>query len=328
MKRSICLLLLIHFSAQFVVASDSVNRQAAVVRLEQAVSKTNIFELPSFAMEADVQIEEQGKLVKGTYELLWNGPDQWREDIRVPGFTEVQIGGVGTIWVQRTTDFIPIPIYNLREALGFGPTAGSPQSMWLVRLALTPKETIKGAHQRTEHGDKLTCFEIENELKASSESCVNDASETIARSSSLFADTALQPVGKKIFPRVLVFHHGDKVVAKINVTELTSPAQFSRDTFAAPPGTAPRAGCMNPLAPRLVIREAPEYSSIARQQRHQGTVSFYALISKDGALQLRRLLESAGSDLDDSSKRALSHWHYDPAICNGQPVEVETVLQV
>lgn len=279
-------------------------------------------------MEAEVQIEEQGKLLNGTYELLWNGPDQWREGIRVPGFSEVQTGGNGTIWLQRSTDFIPVAIYNLHRALGFGSTAGSPQSMSLVRLALTPKDTIKKAYQRKEHGDKLTCFEIENELKHSSETCVNDTSETIARSSSLFADSNVQPVGERVFPRVLVLHHGDKVVAKVNVTELTSPAQFSRDAFTVPAGVAPQAGCMNPAGPRLVDRQAPEYPSIARQQRHQGTVSFDALIGKDGTPRLRRLLESAGSDLDDSSKRALSHWRYDPAICDGQPVEVETVLQV
>jgi len=329
MKHGICLpLVSLLFFPHIVAASDSVNRQEAVARLEQAVSKTNIFELPSFALEADVEIEEQGKFMKGTYELLWNGPDQWREGVRIPGYNEVQIGGKGTIWLERSTDFIPFMIYNLRQALGFGSTADLPQAMALVRLSLTSKDTITKTHQRKEHGDLLTCFEIENELKSSSETCVHDATGTIARSSSLFADGNLEPVGRKVFPRLLIYHRGHKLVAKVDVTELTSPAQFSPDTFTARPGVAAHAGCMNPLPPRLVNRQPPEYPSIARQQHHEGTVVFGALIGKDGALQLQRLLESAGSDLDDSSRRALSHWRYDPAVCNGQPVEVETVLQV
>jgi len=197
--------------------------------------------------------------------------------------------------------------------------------MLLVQLPLTPRDTIKKTKERKEHGDKLTCFEIESEQKHSSEICVNDSSNTIARDSS---DSNLQPVGGKVFPRLLTLHHADKVVAKVNVVELASPAQFPPDTFTPPTGVSPQAGCMNPLLPHLVKAQTPEYPAIARQQHHQGTVSFDVLIGKDGAPRFRKLLESAGPDLDDSSQRALSQWRYDPAMCNGQPVEFETVLQL
>jgi len=296
--------------------------------LQQAISKTDIFELPSFVMKADVRIEDHGKIASGTYELLWNGPDQWRERISVPGYSEVQTGGKGLAWVQRSADFIPLPIYTLRQALGFGPSGGSPQSTSLVRLALSSRDTVKKTSRRKKHGDDQTCFEIEDSQKHSSEICVNDGSGTIARPAFMFADSDLQPVAAKVFPRVLILHHDSEVVAQVNVGELASPVTFPPDTFTPPPGVSPHGGCMNPSLPNLVKRQQPEYPMPARQQRHQGTVSFDALIGKDGVLQLRRLVESAGTDLDDSSKRALSQWRYDPATCNGQPVEVETVLQV
>src|SRR5271167_2790382 len=143
MKRCIWLIILSFAVGQSLNASDADQQQEAIARLQQAISKTDIFELPSFVMKADVRIEDHGKIASGTYELLWNGPDQWRERISVPGYSEVQTGGKGMVWVQRNTDFIPVPIYTLRQALGFGPSAGSPQSMSLVRLALTPRDTIK-----------------------------------------------------------------------------------------------------------------------------------------------------------------------------------------
>jgi TonB family protein len=319
--------LLLFLCALLAGASDNVNRHEAVTRLEQAVSKTNIFELPSFLMRADIQIEENGKLVDGTYELLWNGPDQWREGIRVPGYTEVQIGDKGTVWVKRSTDFIPVPVYNLHQALGFGSTTGVPQSMSLVQPALSPKDTIKKEHERKDHGEKLSCFEIDHGNNLSSEVCINDASGIIVRSS-LFSDGDLQPVGTKVFPRVLILHHGSHVLAKVTVSKLASPVQFPPDAFAPPSGITPQAGCMNPIAPRAADKPSPVYPRSARQEHHQGTVSFEVSIGKDGVPQLRRLLESAGSDLDDSTKRAISRWRYDPAMCGGQPVEIETVLQV
>jgi TonB family protein len=328
MKSRLYLTLLFLFSAEFAGASNGLNRQEAAACLAEAVSKTNIFELPSFVMKADVQIELGGKLVDGTYELLWNGPDQWREGIRVPGYTEIQIGGKGTVWVQRSTDFIPVPIYRLHEALGFGSTASSPQSMSLVQPVLTPKDTIQKQHERKEHGDKLTCFEIEDELKISSEVCVDDTSDTILRTSRMFKDSDLQPVGTKIFPRILIMHRDDHVEARVSVSKLTSPAEFPPGAFTPPSGISPQAGCMNPLLPRLVDKVVPKYPPNARQQYREGTVTFDVLIGKDGITQPRRLLKSAGSDFDDSTERAISHWRYDPAMCSGQAVEVETVLQV
>jgi len=328
MKRFTYLIAFGVVSTQLICASDPPKQQEAISRLERAISRTNIFELPSFAMKADVQVDNHGKLINGSYELLWNGPDQWREEITFPGYSEVQTGGKGTVWVQRSVDFIPVAIYTVRQALGFGSTVGLPESMSLVQLALTPNDIVKKTSKRKERGEELTCFGLESEVKHSWEICVSDNSDTVVRPPFMFVDSNLQPVGNKSFPRVLSLHHEDDVVAKVNVSSLTSPAEFLSDAFTPPAGVSPEAGCMNPKLPRLVKKQAPEYPQAARSLRHQGTVSFDVLIGKDGVPQFRKLVESAGADLDDSSKHALSHWRYDPALCGGQPVEVETVLQV
>ncbi len=328
MKSCICFVAMILGLGQLLGASEPINQQEAIARLERAISKTNIFELPSFAMKADVEIEDHGKLVKGTYELLWNGPDQWREGIAIPGYTEVQAGGKGTIWVQRSVDFIPISIYTLHQALGFGSSVGLPQSMSLVQLALTSRDTIKKTSTRKDHGDELTCFEIEDERKHSSEICVSDSTETVVRAPFMFADSDLQPVGAKTFPRLLILRHGKEVVANVKVSELASPAQFPPATFSPPAGVSAEVGCMNPSMPHVVKKPAPEYPTTARQQHREGTVSFDVLIGTNGIPQIRKLIERAGIDLDDSSRNAVSLWRYDSATCNGKPVEVETVLQV
>jgi TonB family protein len=312
----------------FLGGSDTAKQQEAIARLEEAVSKTNIFELPSFAMRAEVHVENHGKMMDGTYELLWNGPDQWKERTSLPGYSEVQIGGKGAVWLQRSPDLIRFPIHNLQQALGFSSSVGSPQSMSLVQLGLTPNDTIKKTNKRKDHGDKLTCFEIENEQKYRPEICINEGSGIIARATPYYSDADLQPVGGRVFPRHLSIHHGNETVAEVNITELSTPAQFAPETFTPPTGVVPQAGCMNPTMPRLVKRQNPEYPPIARQQRRQGLVAIDALIGKDGVPRTRRVVESAGPDFEASSLHAVSQWRYDPAMCNGQPVEVETVVTV
>src|SRR5436190_24079139 len=67
-------------------SSDDASRGKALI--EQAREKTNIFSLPSFRLKARVRLDNFGKPLDGTYSLLWNGPDQWREEIAFPGYSE------------------------------------------------------------------------------------------------------------------------------------------------------------------------------------------------------------------------------------------------
>src|SRR5438105_4028525 len=104
MKRLMLLIAVIALWQRHSAASDDpAKSQDALRRIQEAVAKTNIFELPSFEMKASVQIESQGKLLDGSYQLLWNGPEQWREEIQLPEYTEVQVGGKQAVWIQHTT---------------------------------------------------------------------------------------------------------------------------------------------------------------------------------------------------------------------------------
>ncbi|MGA9304555.1 MAG: energy transducer TonB [Candidatus Sulfotelmatobacter sp.] len=328
MKRGIYLVAFVVSFHQCLYASDAVNQQEAIVRLEQAVAKTNIFELPSFAMKAGLRLLSHGKEITGTYQLLWNGDAQWRESISVPGYSEVEIGEKGKIWLQRSSDFIPFAIYNLHQALGFGSSADAPRAVSLVQLPITSKDTIKKITAKKVHGDRVTCFEIEDEQKYPSQLCVRDEGGTIDRTSSSEKDDNLQPVGGKVFPRHLSFHLDNKTGAEVNITELSTPAQFPPESFTPPAGAAPQAGCMNPTLARLVKRQNPHYPPDARQQHREGTVAFDTMIGADGIPRVGKVVESAGADFETASLDALTQWRYDPARCGGQPVEVETLMTV
>jgi outer membrane biosynthesis protein TonB len=157
---------------------------------------------------------------------------------------------------------------------------------------------------------------------------VREGSGTIARVSSYYADADLQPIGGKAFPRHLSIHLEHETLAEVNITELSTPVQFSPEAFTPPVGVSAQPGCMNPMLPRLVKRQNPTYPPVARREHRQGTVAFGALIGADGVPRIQGVVESPGADFEAASRSTLSQWRYDPAMCNGQPVEVETVFQV
>lgn len=310
-------------------ALDTSEQRDALKKLEEAVSKTNVFDLRSFQLKATTQIEVEGKPLDGTYRLLWNGPEQWREELTFPGYTELQVGGKGIVWRQRSTDFIPLRIYQLHSALGFGSALGmnAAHSRSFVQLGLTANDRIQKLHSRKARGDQLTCVETENELKAKSEICINDSTGTLFRGAS-YEDGDFQPVGTKIFPRFLSFVDKGETVAKVKVNEFITSDQFPPNAFVPPVGILGEPGCMNPTPYRQIKNVVAEYPPEARHQQLQGTVLLDVFIGKDGIPIIRKVLDSPGASLEKSSANAIAGWRYEPAACDGEHVQLETVLQV
>jgi protein TonB len=77
----------------------------------------------------------------------------------------------------------------------------------------------------------------------------------------------------------------------------------------------------------LVRKVPPVYPPLARQARIQGTVILQAQISKDGNIENLQLI-SGHPMLAPAAIEAVKQWKYKPYLLNGEPVEVETQVQV
>ncbi|HWY19753.1 MAG TPA: energy transducer TonB [Candidatus Acidoferrum sp.] len=77
----------------------------------------------------------------------------------------------------------------------------------------------------------------------------------------------------------------------------------------------------------LVKRVQPNYPPLARQARIQGQVVLHAVISKDGSIEGLTLI-SGHPMLAPAAIDAVKQWKYKPYLLNGEPVEVDTEVQV
>jgi periplasmic protein TonB len=92
-----------------------------------------------------------------------------------------------------------------------------------------------------------------------------------------------------------------------------------------PPKPAPvTSGVMEGL---LVYKAVPIYPRIALAARTQGTVVLEATISKSGSIENLRVM-SGPIMLQQAALDAVRQWRYRPYLLNGQPVEVETTVNV
>jgi len=80
-------------------------------------------------------------------------------------------------------------------------------------------------------------------------------------------------------------------------------------------------------AASLINKVNPSYPPLARQTRISGTVRLHAIIAKNGTVEQLEVL-SGHPLLVQSALDAVRQWRYRPTTLNGEPVEVDTTIDV
>ena len=80
-------------------------------------------------------------------------------------------------------------------------------------------------------------------------------------------------------------------------------------------------------AASIITQTKPSYPPLARQARIQGVVVLHAIIDKEGKVAQLEVV-SGHPLLVQSAIEAVKQWRYKPTQLNGEPVEVDTTIQV
>lgn len=103
---------------------------------------------------------------------------------------------------------------------------------------------------------------------------------------------------------------------------------ISSTNVAVPKVAVQRIRVSSGVTQGMVIRRVePTYPQIARTARVQGIVILQAVIGKDGTIQNLHVV-SGHPLLTAAAMDAVKQWRYKPYILNGDPVEVDTTVEV
>jgi TonB family protein len=72
----------------------------------------------------------------------------------------------------------------------------------------------------------------------------------------------------------------------------------------------------------------PTYPPDAREKKIQGTVVIDLTVSKEGAVEDLHAVKTPDPALAESALKAVGTWHYRPYLLNGDPVAVQTTVNV
>jgi TonB family protein len=122
-----------------------------------------------------------------------------------------------------------------------------------------------------------------------------------------------------------------KPILRVHLEVLESLTQVNNSAFKPPPDAVEverrSLADGSVIAGKLLNKKQPEYPMFAKSQRIQGTVTLGAVIGRDGKISD---VEPLGGppELYGSSIDAVKRWVYEPYTLNGEPVSVETVVQI
>jgi TonB family protein len=83
----------------------------------------------------------------------------------------------------------------------------------------------------------------------------------------------------------------------------------------------------NVQAARIISRVQPVYPMKAREERISGTVRLHVIVAKDGTVEQIEVA-SGHPLLQQAALDAVRQWRYHPTLLNGEPVEVDTTVDL
>jgi len=298
--------------------------------------------LKPWHLKASYQLyDEKGNpSAQGSYEYWWASPQVYRSTWTRPGATHTDWHTAdGKKAYQATGKPLEFFEYKLQAALLSPlPESGDldPTKFRLDRQSIGSKDAktpcIMVVPLMPQHGQIQTV-----PLGLFPTYCFDSHLPALRASSSFGTLTTeynhIVQVQNKYIAREILFFEGKRKILSATVDAITNlnpsnPALLpSADAPIAKLDKAQQiaSGVMTGM---LLKKQVPIYPQDAKDAHVSGTVVLRALIGMDGSIHDLRVVSAPWPSLVSSALWAVSHWQYKPYLFNGNPVDVETTVNV
>lgn len=132
------------------------------------------------------------------------------------------------------------------------------------------------------------------------------------------AVAATGAVGASVFPSASE--------SALDVQPMASPSSAAKDASEGEDEklrtTSKDSVCDEITHPVVVNKVNPKYPEGARKEKVMGVVTLETVVTEDGKVREIEVLQSPDERLSQASVEAVSQWTFEPALCDGRPVEV------
>jgi hypothetical protein len=322
------------FESQAGFAVDRPPKQDAAPVLSRAAELVDL-QSPGgtpFLLLANVTLREGSKSVQGAFAMAWAAPGRYRRVFRFPGFTATEVVTEGAIYHQRSTEAMPLMIWELDQLLAF-----------TSNYRLGSEWKVLGVQSEQSGGTELNCVRAQTGL-ADSKICVNATTgepfsidtgpdafrmERMREHSGVnehseFAD--YKPFGGRTFPRNLTFRGWDARMIEVQVEKLIQVKEFATGEFTPPQGATKTGFCEAPETSGEVTPNAgPNRIPVNFTDME---VDMYFQVSSVGGVRYAQVVYSS----NPLKNNEILHWfigtHFPIKSCSGTPVAYEKLVRL
>lgn len=254
---------------------------------------------------------------KGSYIWLVTPAGDFRKEVKMPDYEDVQVLKGSTLWSKRNLDFMP-----LQAAL-------AEYSLTNFRL-LTSDVSIERYSRSSEHHTELRCVDVK-QGKYSRTLCV-DANGDLRKVELkelrfTYEYSDYRPVESKFAPYKITARRYGGTTLEAEVVSL-APATTADERAIEPlPGAQKREGCLNPTLPFLAKTfPPPDPKDFQGPVQPQGEVILYLIVASDGTVTRTSVVQTLGKEMDDAVVAMVKQWKYQPSKCQSAPIDSEVFV--
>jgi hypothetical protein len=276
---------------------------------------------PPFHLVAHVRYDHLGTTKEGTYELLWAGPNRFKEELQLGEATETDIVLGDKIYILRNTPTL-MPHFRYIPSLVRNPFY--PTSLHELDTA-----TVSRVYSDGKAGTPTFCVEPGDLRDA--RVCFDTATRQITFLHTHWGPySSLKTLDQNDFisvegiryPRHVV-HQNKNETTEISVEKLEKVADLPANAFVPRASSEVRDWCLHPVAPLDILNQ---HAPFPKTHPSDAFFPFYILIGRDGHIEKFVSLNPAAPPVDDRIENWIRKAQYPVTMCGNKPIKTERIL--
>jgi len=306
-------------------AQDVQTRAQAMLQRARQLSDIRSDGAVAFRLKAKFQtVGEDLETVQGSYTEIWVSRSQWRREVVVGDFRQIDIGSSGKRWLlypdgfpERANQLVALmtPLPPATTPLEFASFAEPQDGGVKTDCALTKPmlHNLKAAF----------CFDKETGLLL--EKFFPERRPRNVVSFSCGYGT-FHKFGELWFPYEVTCWEDRHQTISASVTELTLYSPVDASLFVAPAGAIELGDCSGKTVSPILSTNT--FALPVLDLERVAWINLWFVVDVKGRPQNIRILKGANKDSHKDTLRRVQDWRFHPGTCDGQPIPMTMTMEV
>ncbi len=278
---------------------------------------------PFFRIQMQIHYEYRGTTKDGEYELLWAGPNRFRETVRLGDFIETDFVLGSKIYISRNNLALISHVHRLQSFVHhpFHPSEMAWYDLDNVTVSKVYVDRNSGipsfCFEPGDLRDSRICFESATRQMLSVHSCWGQGTNF----SSCLDEADFMTAGNLRYPGRILFHTKNEVI-KAHVGKFETVTEFALDAFAPPANSESRDWCLHPT-PKMIL-ESP-IAKFPKTDPRDAFFPIYILTRSDGHIEKFVSLNPSAPTPDGAVEKWIQKAQYPTLMCGEEPIPSEFI---